>query len=92
MFVFLQPFISEFLSGLSKEYTFVEINTPRGEKIVQNAMDYGYLEVKEPSKKQLTIRSKVERIMIRMTKETHEKIFGNSKFFRKNRRGTGADV
>lgn len=59
--------------GSSKGYTFVEINTPRGEEIVQNAIDKGYIEVKEPSEKQLTIRSKVEQVMIKMAKRIQKK-------------------
>ncbi|WP_455644686.1 Coenzyme F420 hydrogenase/dehydrogenase, beta subunit C-terminal domain [Methanosphaera sp.] len=59
--------------GSSKGYTFVEINTPKGEKIVQDAIDNGYIEVKEPSEKQIKIRSKVENIMIKMAKKTQKK-------------------
>ncbi|OED29665.1 Coenzyme F420 hydrogenase/dehydrogenase, beta subunit C-terminal domain [Methanosphaera sp. WGK6] len=59
--------------GSSKGYTFVEINTPRGEQIVQNALDNGYIEVKEPSEKQIKIRSKVENIMIKMANKIQKK-------------------
>lgn len=59
--------------GSSKGYTFVEINTPKGEKLIQDAIDNGYIEVKEPSEKQIKIRKKVENIMIKMAKKTQKK-------------------
>lgn len=59
--------------GSSKGYTFVEINTPKGEKIIQDAIDNGYIEVKEASEKQVTIRSKVENVMKKMAKKTQKK-------------------
>lgn len=55
--------------GSSKGYTFVEINTPRGEEIVQNAIDKGYIETKEASEKQVAIRSKIEKVMKKMAKK-----------------------
>ena len=55
--------------GSSKGYTFVEINTERGEEVIQNAIDKGYIEVKEPSEKQVAIRKKVENVMIKMAKK-----------------------
>ena len=55
--------------GSSKGYTFVEINTPRGEEIVQNAIDNGYIEVKEASEKQVAIRGKIENVMTKMAKK-----------------------
>lgn len=59
--------------GSSKGYTFVEINTPRGEELIQNAIDKGYIEVKEPSEKQITIRGKVENVMKKMAKKAQKK-------------------
>lgn len=55
--------------GSSKGYTFVEINTPRGEEIVQNALDKGYIEEKDASEKQVKIRSKIENVMGKMAKK-----------------------
>lgn len=59
--------------GSSKGYTFVEINTPKGEQLIQNAIDKGYIEVKEPSEKQVTIRGKVENVMKKMAKKAQKK-------------------
>ncbi len=59
--------------GSSKGYTFVEINTPRGEELVQYAIDNEYIEVKKPSEKQLVIRSKIEQVMKKMAKRTQKK-------------------
>ena len=59
--------------GSSKGYTFVEINTPKGEQLIQNAIDNGYIEAKEASEKQIKIRKKVENIMIKMAKKTQKK-------------------
>ncbi len=59
--------------GSSKGYTFVEINTSKGEQLIQNAIDKGFIEVKEASEKQITIRGKVENIMIKMAKKTQKK-------------------
>ena len=59
--------------GSSKGYTFVEINTSKGEQLIQNAIDKGFIEVKEASEKQIAIRGKVENIMIKMAKKTQKK-------------------
>lgn len=59
--------------GSSKGYTFVEINTPKGEELIQNALDKGYIEVKEPSEKQITIRGKVENVMKKMARKAQKK-------------------
>jgi formate dehydrogenase subunit beta len=63
--------------GSSKGYTFVEINTPKGEELIQNAIDKGYIEVKEPSDKQITIRGKVENVMKKMAKKAQKKQLGS---------------
>ncbi|MDO5826344.1 MAG: formate dehydrogenase [Methanosphaera sp. rholeuAM130] len=55
--------------GSSKGYTFIEVNTERGEQIVQDAIDKGYIECKEASEKQIAIRSKIENVMIKMAKK-----------------------
>lgn len=59
--------------GAGKGYTFIEINTLKGEKIVQKAIDDGYIEIKEPSEKQINIRKKIENIMIKMAKKSQKK-------------------
>ena len=59
--------------GSSKGYTFVEINTPKGEELIKNAIDKGYIEVKDPSEKQITIRGKVETVMKKMARKAQKK-------------------
>ena len=58
--------------GSSKGYTFVEINTPKGEELIKNAIDKGYIEVKDPSEKQITIRGKVETVMKKMARKAQK--------------------
>ncbi|MCD7781696.1 MAG: Coenzyme F420 hydrogenase/dehydrogenase, beta subunit C-terminal domain [Methanosphaera sp.] len=64
--------------GSSKGYTFVEVNTPKGEELIQGALDGGYIEVKEASEKQVKIRKKVENVMIKMAKKTQKKHLKNT--------------
>ena len=55
--------------GSSKGYTFIEINSDKGKQLIEDCIEKGYIEYKEPSEKQITIRSKIEKVMIKMGKK-----------------------
>ena len=58
--------------GASDGYTFIQINSDKGEKLVEDAEKAGYIKTKKPSEKQINIRSKIEGIMVNMSKKTQE--------------------
>lgn len=61
--------------GSEAGWTFIEINTDKGQEIVDGAKSEGFIETKDPSQKAIEIRSKVEGIMIKMGKR-----FQNTQF------------
>ncbi len=61
--------------GSEPGWTFVEINTPKGEELIRNAKAEGFIETKNPNEKQLEMRSKVENIMLKMGEKTKETQF-----------------
>ncbi|MCK9152536.1 Coenzyme F420 hydrogenase/dehydrogenase, beta subunit C-terminal domain [Methanobacterium alcaliphilum] len=60
--------------GSEDEWTFIEINTPKGEKLVEDAKNKGYVEIKTPSDKLIGIREKVEGIMIKLAQKFQGKL------------------
>ncbi|MCL2114850.1 MAG: Coenzyme F420 hydrogenase/dehydrogenase, beta subunit C-terminal domain [Methanobrevibacter sp.] len=60
--------------GASDGWTFVEILTEKGKKLVQDAIKAGFIESKTPSKKQIEIREKLEKIMIKLMKKSEIKL------------------
>lgn len=52
--------------GSEPDWTFVEFNTEKGEKLVQEAIKEGYLESKTPSEELIGRRAKLEKIMIKL--------------------------
>ena len=52
--------------GAEDGWTFIEINSEKGAKIVNQAKAEGYIEGKTPSEKAIGIRSKIENLMIKM--------------------------
>lgn len=59
--------------GAGEGWTFIEINTKRGESLVEGAIQGGYLEAKNAHKKMLVIRDKIEDSMIRMARKFRDK-------------------
>lgn len=59
--------------GADEGWTFIEVVTEKGKKLVENAINDGFIEVKSPSDKAITIRSKIEKSMIKMAKNFKEK-------------------
>lgn len=60
--------------GSEDGWTFIEINTKKGNELVDNAKKMGYLEAKSPSDKSIAIRDKVENIMIKMAQKFQDKL------------------
>ncbi|MDL2271323.1 Coenzyme F420 hydrogenase/dehydrogenase, beta subunit C-terminal domain [Methanobrevibacter sp. OttesenSCG-928-I08] len=58
--------------GASDGWTFVEIITPKGKELVENAISKGFIQSKSPSEKQMEMRSKVENIMIKGAKKSKQ--------------------
>lgn len=52
--------------GAEDGWTFIEINSEKGAKIVNQAKAEGYIEGKTPSEKAIGIRNKIENLMIKM--------------------------
>jgi len=59
--------------GAEEGWTFIEVNTNRGEKIIEGARIEGYIEVKEPSKKMIEVREKIEKAMVNMALKFQDK-------------------
>ncbi len=64
--------------GSEPGWTFVEINSEKGQDILDKAISEGFIETKEPSEKALGIREKVENIMINMGKRNQKDHFGEN--------------
>ncbi len=59
--------------GAEEGWTFVEIVTDKGQKLIDDAEKEGYLETKTPSDKAVAIREKIESIMIKMAQKYQDK-------------------
>jgi formate dehydrogenase subunit beta len=59
--------------GAEKGWTFVEICSEKGKKLVEDAEKEGYIKVKQPSEKAIQIREKIENIMIKLAKKFQKK-------------------
>ncbi|WP_321423402.1 Coenzyme F420 hydrogenase/dehydrogenase, beta subunit C-terminal domain [uncultured Methanobacterium sp.] len=59
--------------GTEPGWTFIEIVTPKGKELVENAKQNRYIEVKTPSEKAVAIREKVEGVMIKMARKFQDK-------------------
>lgn len=59
--------------GAEPGWTFIEIITEKGKELVENAKKEGYIEVKTPSKKSLTMRNKIEEVMIKLARKFQDK-------------------
>jgi formate dehydrogenase subunit beta len=55
--------------------TFVEINTEKGAKLLQNAVDAGYVQVQKPDEKGIAARRKVKSAMENLSRKWKEKVF-----------------
>jgi len=68
--------------------TFVEINSEKGAKLLQNAIDAGYVQVQKPDDKGIAMRAKIKRVMEDLGKKWKGKVFvpienGRLEYFRK---------
>ena len=59
--------------GAEKGWTFVEVCSEKGRKLIEDAEKEGYIKIKEPSKKAIEIREKIENVMIKMAKKFQKK-------------------
>src|SRR4030067_2286103 len=55
--------------------TFVEINSEKGAKLLQNAVDAGYIQVQKPDEKGVAMRAKIKGVMEGLGQKWKEKIF-----------------
>ncbi len=59
--------------GAEPGWTFIEVVTEKGAKLLNDAKKGGYIEVKTPSQKAITIRGKIENAMIKLAQKYQEK-------------------
>jgi len=59
--------------GAEPGWTFIEMITEKGKELVENAKKEGYIEVKLPSEKSISIRSKIEESMIKLAQNFQDK-------------------
>jgi len=59
--------------GAEPGWTFIELLTDKGEKLVNDAKKSGYIEVKIPSEKAIAIREKIENVMIKLAHKYQDK-------------------
>ncbi|MFB2622750.1 MULTISPECIES: Coenzyme F420 hydrogenase/dehydrogenase, beta subunit C-terminal domain [Methanothermobacter] len=59
--------------GADDGWTFIEVNTERGQEIIEGARSSGYIEAREPSEKMVKIREKIENAMISMARKFQDK-------------------
>lgn len=76
------------IGDLAGKATFVEINSEKGAKLLQNAVDAGYVQVQKPDEKGVAIRAKIKGVMEDLGKKWKGKIFvpienGRLEYFRK---------
>ena len=62
--------------GASEGWTFIEINDEKGEELIEGAKKAGLIETKSPSQDAIDARSKVENIMIKLSKKTQDATYG----------------
>ena len=62
--------------GASEGWTFIEINDKKGEELIEGAKKAGLIETKSPSQDAIDARSKVENIMIKLSKKTQDATYG----------------
>src|SRR3989337_630458 len=55
--------------------TFVEINSEKGAKLLQNAIDAGYVQIQKPDEKGIATRAKIKGAMEGLGKKWKEKVF-----------------
>lgn len=55
--------------------TFVEINSEKGVKLLQNAIDAGYIQVQKPDEKGIASRAKIKAAMESLSNKWKEKVF-----------------
>jgi formate dehydrogenase subunit beta len=55
--------------------TFVEINSEKGAKLLQNAIDAGYVQVQKPDEKGVAMRAKIKGVMEDLGKKWKGKVF-----------------
>ncbi len=55
--------------------TFVEINSDKGAKLLQNAVDAGYVQVQKPDEKGVAMRAKIKGVMEDLGKKWKAKVF-----------------
>lgn len=58
--------------GAEDGWTFIEICTDKGSKLIENAEEAGFIELKKPSDKSIAIREKIENVMINMGKKAQK--------------------
>ena len=63
--------------GAKESWTFIEVITEKGKTMIENARDEGYIDLKTPSEKDITIREKIENIMIKLAKKYQDKYLEN---------------
>lgn len=59
--------------GAEPGWTFIEVNTEKGKNLVENAKQNGRIDVKIPSEKAITIREKIEQVMIKLARKFQDK-------------------
>lgn len=59
--------------GAEEGWTFIEIITEKGKKLMENSKNGGYIDVKTPSEKDIAIRDKIENIMIKLSIKFQDK-------------------
>lgn len=62
--------------GASEGWTFIEINDEKGEELIEGAKKAGLIETKSPAQDAIDARSKVENIMIKLSKKTQDATYG----------------
>lgn len=63
--------------GSEEGWTFIEINSDKGQALVDGAKKEGFIDTKKPSEKAITIRGKVENVMIKMGNKFQNKMLYN---------------
>ena len=63
------------IGGLSGNATFCQVMNEKGKRLLENAIDAGFIEVQPASEKGIEIREKVNNAMLKLGKEWEEKTF-----------------
>ncbi|MGV8144844.1 MAG: Coenzyme F420 hydrogenase/dehydrogenase, beta subunit C-terminal domain [Methanothermobacter sp.] len=59
--------------GAEPGWTFIEVVTEKGENLIKEAKNSGYIETKTPTEKAITIRGKIENVMIKLSQKYQDK-------------------